>query len=109
MGGGHNTQRMFIKELVKELVVPQIHRRREESPGLSKNILEAMGRCGVPTSLSAVTSEIQEQSCQNKRRKRCYYCRAARDRKVNTYCCECSKPVCREHSHIIVICYQCMR
>ncbi|CAM4726448.1 unnamed protein product [Leuciscus chuanchicus] len=109
MGGGHNTQRMFIKELVKELVAPQIHRRREESHGLSKNILEAMGRCGVPTSLSAVTSEIQQQSCQNRRRKRCYYCRSARDRKVSSSCCECSKPVCRDHSHIVVICYQCMR
>ncbi|XP_067278005.1 piggyBac transposable element-derived protein 4 [Pseudorasbora parva] len=105
-GGGRNTQRMFIKELVKELVEPQIHRRREESHGLSKNTLEAMGRCGVPTSLSAVTSEIQ---VQNRRRKRCYYCRSARDRKVSSYCCECSKPVCREHSHIVVICYQCMR
>ncbi|RXN21750.1 zinc finger CCHC domain-containing 24 [Labeo rohita] len=44
MGGGHNTQRLFIKELVKELVLPQIHRRREESHGLSMNILEAMDR-----------------------------------------------------------------
>ncbi|XP_050982427.1 uncharacterized protein wu:fj13e08 isoform X2 [Labeo rohita] len=84
MGGGHNTQRLFIKELVKELVLPQIHRRREESHGLSMNILEAMDRCGMPTSLSAVSSELQEQSCQNRIRKRCYYCPSGRDRKLRS-------------------------
>ncbi|XP_050982426.1 uncharacterized protein wu:fj13e08 isoform X1 [Labeo rohita] len=108
MGGGHNTQRLFIKELVKELVLPQIHRRREESHGLSMNILEAMDRCGMPTSLSAVSSELQEQSCQNRIRKRCYYCPSGRDRKVSKFCSECSRPVCKDHSHMVVICYQCM-
>ncbi|KAL1262856.1 hypothetical protein QQF64_005595 [Cirrhinus molitorella] len=108
MGGGHNTQRLFIKELVKELVLPQIHRRRTESHGLSMNILEAMDRCGMPTSLSVVSSEFQEQSCQNRIRKRCYYCLSRRDRKVSKFCSECSRPVCKDHSHMVLICYQCM-
>ncbi len=108
MGGGHNTQRLYIKELVKELVVPQIHRRREESPGLSMIIVEAMDRCGMPTSLSAVNSKLQEQSCPNRIRKRCYYCPSGRDRKVSKFCSECSHPVCKDHSHMLVTCYRCM-
>ncbi|XP_026079604.1 uncharacterized protein LOC113056899 [Carassius auratus] len=107
-GGGHNTQRLFIKEIVKELVMPQIHRRREESPGLSMIILEAMDRCGMPTTLSAVSSELQEQSRLNRIRKRCYYCPSERDRKVSKFCSECSRPVCKDHSHMLVTCYRCM-
>lgn len=110
MGGGPNTQRLFMKELVKQLVVPLIVRRRDESHGLSRNILEAMERCGVPTPVTIFTSKIQEQSGQKKIRKRCCFCRALRDRKVSSFCSECGCPVCTTmHSRMVVICQQCIR
>ncbi|XP_051508182.1 uncharacterized protein LOC127414289 isoform X1 [Myxocyprinus asiaticus] len=108
LSSGHSMQRLFMKELVKELVMPQMHRRCEETPKLPKTILEAMKICGVVKSWPGITSQLQEQSDLRKNRKRCSYCRATRDRKVSTTCSHCSAPVCKDHSGMLVICCQCM-
>ena len=57
MGGVNSTRRLFIKELVKELVMPHMQRRMEGCCNLPKVITEAMERCGVIKESHATTTQ----------------------------------------------------
>lgn len=103
MGGVSNTRRLFIKELVKELIMPHMKRRFEGTPHLQNHITEAIGRCGVQKQNTPTT---QPQEGQLKR-KRCSMCPAAKDRKVCSWCSQCTRPVCKEHKSVVVICGAC--
>ncbi|XP_067101197.1 piggyBac transposable element-derived protein 4-like [Osmerus mordax] len=107
MGGVTNARRLFIKELGKELVMPHMKRRMEGTPHLQKHIIEAMGRCGIQT-LKPTTTQPQEdiRQARQKKRKRCNICPAAKDRKASSWCSQCTRPVCKEHKHV-VICEAC--
>lgn len=108
MGGVNNARRLFIKDLGKELVMPHMKRRMEGSPKLQKHIIEAMGRCGL-TKQSTATTQQQESTRQEgqRKRKRCVICPVSKDRKVSSWCSQCTSPVCKEHKHQVVICEMC--
>ncbi|XP_027129155.1 piggyBac transposable element-derived protein 4-like [Larimichthys crocea] len=108
MGGVSNARRLFIKELGKELVMPHMKRRMEGTPKLQKHIIEAMGRCGLKKQNPA-TTQPQESTRQEgqRKRKRCAICPVSRDRKVSSWCSQCTRPVCKEHKHQIIMCEAC--
>ncbi|KAE8289463.1 hypothetical protein D5F01_LYC11164 [Larimichthys crocea] len=92
MGGVSNARRLFIKELGKELVMPHMKRRMEGTPKLQKHIIEAMGRCQLKKQNPA-TTQPQESTRQEgqRKRKRCAICPVSRDRKVSSWCSQCTR------------------
>lgn len=108
MGGVSNARRLFIKELGKELVMPHMKRRMEGTPKLQKHIIEAMGRCQLKKQNPA-TTQPQESTRQEgqRKRKRCAICPVSRDRKVSSWCSQCTRSVCKEHKHQIIMCEAC--
>ncbi|KAI4804290.1 hypothetical protein KUCAC02_025921 [Chaenocephalus aceratus] len=104
MGSVTNARRLFIKELGKELVMPHMRRRMEGTSHLQTHITEAMERCGLKE-VSAATTQPQEGQVK---RKRCKICPTAKDRKASSWCSKCTSPVCKEHTHVVVICEACM-
>ncbi|CAJ1066750.1 piggyBac transposable element-derived protein 4-like [Xyrichtys novacula] len=108
MGGVNNARRLFIKELSKELVMPHMKRRMESTPTLRKHAIEAMGRCGLKRLNTATTQQQDDirQEVQSKR-KRCTICPVSKDRKATSCCSQCTRPVCKEHKHQIIICEAC--
>lgn len=105
MGGVTNARRLFLKELVKELVMPYMKRRLEGMPLLQSHIIEAMGRCGIEKQNTRPQEDIRQEG--QSKRKRCRICPAAKDRKVSSWCSQCTRPVCKEHKHVVVICEAC--
>lgn len=89
-------RRLFIKELVKELVIPQMTVRLDTVLNLPKAVLSSMERCGVVTQPAEGTSQ---QTSVGK--KRCHICPSKKDRKSATTCKKCSRHVCKDHSYII--------
>ena len=100
MNGVNHKRRLFLKELVKELVMPHMTWRQKQP------VKEAMTKCGL-----VFSPMIQPQSaCLLQKRKRCQVCPTAKDRKVSSCCSKCQKPVCKDHSSSIttVTCYDCV-
>lgn len=108
MGGVTNARRLFIKELGKELVMPHMKRRMEDTPTLQKHIIEAMGRCGIEKQNTATTQPQEDMRQEGPaKRKRCAICPSAKDRKASSWCSQCKRPVCKEHKRVVVICATC--
>lgn len=105
MGGVTNGRQLFIKELDRELVIPHMKRRMEGTPHLQKPITEAMERCGIKKQNAATTQPQEDIRKEGQvKRKRCKICPAAKDRKVSSLCSQCTRPVCKEHKHVVVVC-----
>ena len=105
MNGVNHKRRLFLKELVKELVMPHMTWRQKQ-PALKRHVKEAMTKCGL-----VFSPMIQPRSaCLLQIRKRCQVCPTAKDRKVSSCCSKCQKPLCKDHSSSIttVICYDCV-
>ncbi|XP_056880212.1 piggyBac transposable element-derived protein 4-like [Takifugu flavidus] len=100
MSGISNARRLFIKELGQELVTPHMKRRMESTPILQKPIVEAMGRCGI-IKQNPGTTQPQEDIRQGKR-KRCAICTTSKDRKASSWFSQCTRPVCKEHRHVVL-------
>ncbi|XP_056869731.1 piggyBac transposable element-derived protein 4-like [Takifugu flavidus] len=107
--GISNARRLFIKELGQELVMPHMKRHMESTPVLQKPIVEAMGRCGIIKQNPGTTQPQEDirQAGQGKR-KRCAICTTSKDRKASSWCFQCTRPVCKEHRHVVLICEECM-
>lgn len=86
----NSRRKLFLKELAKALVIPNIQRRSKLF--LSKSNVAAIDEVlgNTSTNLAPTVSAVQS----NKRR-RCYCC------------CVCQKPVCNEHSQKTVVCLTC--
>ncbi len=87
---------------------PHMKRRTEGTPHLQKHIIESMESCGMKPQNAAPTQpqrEIRQDS--RSKRKRCAICPAAKDRKASSSCSQCTRPVCKEHRHEVVICDSC--
>ncbi|XP_032420180.1 piggyBac transposable element-derived protein 4-like [Xiphophorus hellerii] len=107
MGGASNAQRLFIKELGKELVMPHMKRLMEGTTKIQKHIIETMGRCGLKKDMA--TTQLQEDIRQEGQRKRKRYaiCPVSKDRKASSWCSQCTRPVCKEHKKLVIICEAC--
>ncbi|XP_069604265.1 piggyBac transposable element-derived protein 4-like [Ranitomeya imitator] len=94
----NDKRRLFLTELCYELLMPTML-ERSSTKCLSRQITEAMIRCGIC---------FQEQPEQReKKRKRCYICPAKKERKSERFCSTCRQNVCREHSEEKIICKNC--
>uniref|UniRef100_UPI00358F4BCF piggyBac transposable element-derived protein 4-like n=1 Tax=Myxine glutinosa TaxID=7769 RepID=UPI00358F4BCF len=97
-------RRLFLKELVLELVTPQMQSRLDDNPRLPRNIITSLEVFGV-TQPSARSTGGHEQGPP--KRRRCFYCSSSKDRKSNVMCKKCEQHVCKEHSH--VVCEKCLQ
>ena len=100
--GKTHKRRLFLRNLAKELVIPQMRRRLRVTTNLRSTVLVAMERCGVRREENVGTV------CETPvtKRKRCHYCPSKKDRKSAMVCKKCNKNVCKEHSH--VVCNNCL-
>ena len=96
---------LFLKELVKELVVPHMTWRLQR-PALRRHVKEAMTKCRLIFSPIIQPPNI----CLLQKQKRCQVCPTAKDRKMSSCCSKCQKPVCKDHSISVttVTCYECV-
>jgi hypothetical protein len=93
-------RRKFILELGKELAMPQIKRRADNSAYLHKDIVQCI-RLLVPV------QEIKKPR-ENKVQGRCNLCPRNKDRKIRTICDNCGNFVCKDHSIQQTQCQHCI-
>jgi len=101
------TRRSFLLDLGKELITPHLIQRSANGTKFPKELQEAMSR--ILLKLNVETNPSQENSpgdsastgLTRAKRKRCSLCPYSKDRKTQTLCRKCSKPVCSEHSFTI--------
>ncbi len=61
-----------------------------------------------PTSITKAMGRYEiKRHKRTSRKKRCKICPAAKDRKISIWCSQCTRPVCKEHKHVVVICEAC--
>lgn len=101
-----NARRKFIRELSKELVMPQIRRRIETSENLKSSVIDAMGRCGLKRQRMVESTEYSMQQGKAKR-VRCSDCPNKIDRKASTSCATCKKAICKSHRITFFLCGDC--
>lgn len=105
MSGICNARRLFIKELGQELVMPHMKRCLESTPRTPK--ASKMGRCGIIKQSPGTTQPQDIRQAGQGKRKRCAICTTSKDRKASSWCSQCTRPVCKEHRHVVVICEEC--
>ena len=93
-------RKIFLKDLVKDLVTPHIKRRSTKY--LSKNTAVTINNV-----LKRPANEIERQS-KHIIRSRCYVCPSKLGRSSKQTCSACERIVCNEHSIKKVICTNCM-
>jgi len=96
-------RRLFLRELVLELVLPHMKNRAEGTPWLLKNITAAMEIIGVSQQAGSTCGQDQGPP----KKKRCFCCPCSKDHKSRTTCDKCAERVCKEHSR--VVCVKCFR
>ncbi|KAK7121548.1 hypothetical protein R3I93_022589 [Phoxinus phoxinus] len=94
-------RRIFLEELGKALVSPQIQRRKSVPRGAAS--LMMLNRIRQP-SLENIpcTSTVISPN----KRKRCHACTSNR-KKTSTVCGKCREYICKEHSVTITCCHKC--
>ncbi|KRZ02060.1 hypothetical protein T11_15453 [Trichinella zimbabwensis] len=87
-------RRLYLEELGKALVTPQIFRRKRLPRPLTSTYF-------VPNVQSEEqgTSQSTVQAASNKKRSRCQLCEAT-DNKMSTRCAKCNKYYCKDLSQI---------
>ena len=95
--GKTHKQRLFLRNLAEELVIPQMRRRLKVTTNLHSTILVAMERCGFRREENVET--VSETLVT--KQKRCHYCLSKKDRKSAMVCKKCNKNVCKDYSYII--------
>lgn len=95
--------KLFLKNLVEELVIPNIKRRIIK--GLSKSHIVAINDILQNTSANLNDDVVAEKS---NTRRRCYICSSEKCRASKQICSVCKKHVCNEHSQKVVICKTCI-
>ena len=95
---GLRLRREFLRSLGKELLRKQLEIRFQNRIGIQRGLQNTIATCAA--SLGINVAMITEPDCSEEsapkraRRVRCAFCK---DRKTNTYCSQCSKPVCKQH------------
>ena len=105
MKGVNHKRRLFLKELVKELVIPHMTWRQKQP-----RAHEARQRGNDKVWASFFTHDPTSKCSLLQKQKRCQVCPTAKDCKVSSCCSKCQKPVCKDHSSSIttVTCYDCV-
>uniref|UniRef100_UPI00358EDC05 piggyBac transposable element-derived protein 4-like n=1 Tax=Myxine glutinosa TaxID=7769 RepID=UPI00358EDC05 len=103
--GANYKRRLFLKELVQEMVTPHMRSRLQENSKLQKTIVASIDICMEILGQQSQIASRQEQGPQ--KRKRCCYCPSKIDRKISMTCKKCEKHVCKEHS--CVVCLECFQ
>ena len=95
--GKTHKQRLFLRNLAEELVIPQMTRRLRVTTNLRSTVLVAMEKFGIRREENVGTvSEILAT-----KRKRCHYCPSKKDCKSAMVCKKCNKNVGKENSSVI--------
>lgn len=94
----NDLRRLFLKDLAKELLMPHMLKRSETTQ--HRHVKEAMKLCGVELANPVVPTE------KLKKRIRCAECPPNADKKTQTVCLKCKKPICGAHT--VSICHQCI-
>uniref|UniRef100_UPI00358F5BBC piggyBac transposable element-derived protein 4-like isoform X1 n=1 Tax=Myxine glutinosa TaxID=7769 RepID=UPI00358F5BBC len=90
-------RRLFMKELVLELVKPHMVDRIHGNPQLPGRVLKSLEIFGVQQ--TPETSGEQQRS--SLKRKRCIHCPSKKDKKTTMLCSRCTQHVCKDHSKIV--------
>ena len=101
MNGVNQKRRLFLKVLVKELVMPHMAWRQKQ-PALKRYVKDAITECGL-----IFLPMIQLPStCLLQKQKTCQICRTAK----NCYCSKRQKPMCKDHNISVttVTCSECV-
>ena len=103
-GKVNNARQLFVKELAKQRVMPNMERQKEFLYIL-RTTVDAMERCGLRFGQSTGSADYAKLS----KRKRCYFCNHSKDRKESLCCSHCCKPVSSDHSsrRSVIKCYNC--
>jgi len=96
-------RRIFLEELGKALVSPQIERRRSVPYGVASMTMLNQIR-GQPSSESIASTSTATSPTK---RKRCHVC-TSNKKKTSTVCGKCRQYICKEHSVTITCCHKCM-
>ncbi len=102
MCGVTNAWQLFIKELVKALVMPHMNRCLEGRPHLQNHITEAMGRCRIKNKTQSPPS--QRNTSDRRVNQRGRGAGSAQLPKTDKFIV---RPVCKEHKPVVVICEAC--
>lgn len=94
-------RKIFIREVVMDLVTPHIRRRSKK--GLTDSHLSNINQIIQPTN----PAESPSSSPQLKRKKRCHLCPSKLGRMARQCCNTCNRNVCNEHSKKEIICTEC--
>ncbi|XP_055717372.1 piggyBac transposable element-derived protein 4-like [Salvelinus fontinalis] len=91
-----NKRVLFLEQLGKTLVTPQIKRRERllRTAALVKAVQVAK-YCPQPPEAAAG------------KMRRCQFCPPKKDCKTNTMCCTCEKYICKVHAHTLAYCPTC--
>jgi len=95
-----NRRRLFLENLGLQLIRPWLQKRIEVL-GLPRTTIAALKACGYS---KPATTKAERPT---KKRKRCYICPSALDRKCSDYCEKC-KPCYVTHRNVVVTCDYCV-
>lgn len=107
-----DARRNFLKELVRQIVTPQIEERIEKPKVIARfsvrNGIEAF--LGKPILGLQKVTLVKNQNVQSTQKKSCRLCRQEEgiQRKTRFLCCDCFEPVCLQHSKQSQTCYSCI-
>ena len=104
-GNEVNKRRLFLKELIRELVAEHMNRRTAQNRGIPLLLRQKLNKLipGV-----AVQSEEPELSTSSNKRKRCVPCTENKRQRYTKYFCELRKQfLCLEH--LTAICENCFK
>ena len=104
---GKRRRRVFLADLAKALVTPQIE-RQVNIPTLHTHVRLCMHLCGAGNDQPALPAQQAQVPVREGKRKRCSLCPQKVDKKVRHECATCKKPVCPTHSkQQVVVCDRC--
>ena len=95
----HHKRRLFLKQLGRELVNPEINRRIQYPLTLHAGVKEALKSLGV----AIPHPQLQQPAAPSL--KRCLFCPRSSDRRTQIICNNCKLNCCKEHQ--IIICPAC--
>ncbi|XP_071056453.1 piggyBac transposable element-derived protein 4-like [Onthophagus taurus] len=90
----------FIKQLAKELILPEL-KRRTYNDRLPSQLRITINRILGPDAPETLPLAAVENTVERSKRKRCYMCPKNVDRKTSYYCKDCKHPICLQCSDML--------
>ncbi|XP_071390069.1 piggyBac transposable element-derived protein 4-like [Centroberyx affinis] len=97
-------RRLFLEELGKALMRPQIQRRQHvprtpASAVIMRRIQEE--NAGAPSTRPTEPPSAEPEVCVSNKKERCEVCGPKMDRKTQYTCIKCKKYICNTHTHVM--------